>query len=72
MIDTIFRDEKQILPASTLMDGHYGQTGLYASVPCVLGKNGVEEMIVLNLTEEEQAAFCHTCQVMKDYMVKIQ
>ena len=72
MIHVIFHDEKQILPASTLMDGYYGQTGLYASVPCVLGKDGIEEVISLNLTEDEQTAFFHTCQVMKDHIAKIQ
>ena len=72
MIHCMFHDEKQIMPASTLMDGQYGEYGLYASVPVVLGKDGVEEVIRLNLTDAEKVDFQHTCQVMKEHIAKIQ
>jgi L-lactate dehydrogenase len=71
MISCIFHDEKQIFPASTLIDGHYGEAGLFVSVPCVLGKDGVEQIIDLNLTDEEQALFHQTCTIMKDNIAKI-
>ncbi|NCB32196.1 MAG: L-lactate dehydrogenase, partial [Clostridia bacterium] len=48
---------------STLLSGQYGQTGVYASVPAVLNRSGVAEVIELRLTEQEQALFnasCHT------------
>lgn len=72
MIHCIFHDEKQIVPASTLMNGQYGEYGLYASVPVVLGKDGIEEVIRLNLSDEEKVAFQHTCQVMRAHIAKIQ
>lgn len=71
MISCILHDEKQIFPASTLLDGHYAQSGLYASVPCVLGKDGVEEIIDLALTKEEQQEFAATCRVMKEHIALI-
>jgi len=71
MISCIFHDEKQIFPASTLIDGHYGEEGMFVSVPCVLGKDGVEEIIDLNLTDDEMARFNKTCTVMKENIARI-
>ena len=53
----LFGDEHRILPVSVLLDGQYGQHNVYASVPAVLGADGVEQIIELNLTPEEQAQF---------------
>ncbi len=63
MARCILADEKRILPASVLLDGEYGQSGLHAGVPCVLGRNGVERIVVLPLTPEEQAQFDASCAV---------
>lgn len=71
MISCIFHDEKQIFPASTYLDGEYGETGLYASVPVVLGKDGVDEIIKLNLDEKEMKEFHKTCSVMKEHIALI-
>lgn len=62
----IFADEKRVLPVSVLLKGEYGQQDVYASVPAVLGINGVEEIIELNMTKEEQAAFSASCKTMKE------
>ena len=62
----IFADEKRILPVSVLLNGEYGQSNVYASVPSVLGINGVEEIIELNLTGEEQEQFDASCKEMKE------
>lgn len=62
----ILGDERKILPVSVLLNGQYGQKGVYASVPAVLGKNGVEEIIELSLTEEEQEQFNASCETMKE------
>ena len=53
-------DEKAIMPASAELCGEYGETGLFAGVPCVIGANGVEQVIELPLTAEELATF-HSC-----------
>ena len=66
VVRAIFHDENRILPVSVLLDGQYGQHDVYASVPAVLSRNGVEDIIELNLTPEEQAQFDRSCQTMKE------
>ncbi len=56
MADAIFNDKKKILPCAAYLEGEYGIDGLYVGVPVVLGKNGIEKVIQLNLTPEEHAA----------------
>jgi len=56
MADAIFNDKKKILPCAAYLEGEYGINGLYVGVPVVLGKDGVEKIIELNLTPEELAA----------------
>ena len=53
----ILSDEKRILPISVLLNGEYGNKDVYVSVPAVIGKNGVEEIIELHLSPFEQKAF---------------
>ena len=62
----LFGDEHRILPVSVLLDGQYGQHNVYASVPAVLGADGVEQIIELNLTAEEQAQFDASCKTMQE------
>lgn len=64
---TIFHDENRILPVSVLLDGQYGQWDVYASVPAVLNKDGVADIIELNLTSEEQKKFRAFCKTMTDH-----
>lgn len=64
----ILRDEKRILPVSVLLDGEYGQTGVHCGVPCRIGKNGIEVIIELNLTQEEQQMLDASCQVIRKHI----
>lgn len=64
VVRAIFGDENRILPVSVLLDGKYGQHDVYASVPAVLNKNGVADIIELDLNEEEQVQFDASCQTM--------
>lgn len=66
VVRAVFGNEHRILPVSTLLEGHYGQTGVYASVPAVLSHDGVVEVIELNLTEEEQSQFAASCKTMHE------
>jgi len=56
MVDAIFNDRKKILPCAAYLEGEYGIHGLFVGVPVVLGANGIERVIELNLTEEELAS----------------
>ena len=60
MVRCILNDEKRIMPASTLLDGEYGEHDVFVGVPCLIGKNGIEQIMELPLTEAEKAQF-HSC-----------
>jgi malate dehydrogenase len=55
MVDAIVLDRKQILPCTAYLQGEFGIEGLYIGVPVKLGAAGIEEIVDLRLTEEEQA-----------------
>lgn len=55
MVDAIFNDRKKILPCAAFLEGEYGVKGLYVGVPVKLGARGVEKIIEIKLTPEEQA-----------------
>lgn len=57
LAQAILHNERAILPCSTELNGEYGQHGVYTSVPCVIGKNGVERIVEMKLSADEQAAF---------------
>lgn len=54
MTEAILKDQKRLLPAIAHLDGEYGYEGLYLGVPVVLGKNGVERIVELDLTDSEK------------------
>jgi len=56
MIDAIFHDRKKILPCAAYLEGEYGINGLFVGVPVKLGANGIEQIIEIKLTAEEQTA----------------
>ncbi len=56
MVDAILKDKKKILPCTAYLEGEYEIRGLFAGVPVKLGRNGIEQVIVIKLTEEEKAA----------------
>ena len=56
MVDSILLDKKRILPCSVLLQGEYGIDGLFVGVPVKLGAAGLEQIVQLTLTGDEQAA----------------
>ena len=64
VIRAIFHDESRVLPVSVLLDGEYGEKDVYASVPAVLDKDGVREILELNLTKEEQEKLYASCRTL--------
>jgi malate dehydrogenase len=55
MVESIVRDQHRILPVCVHLDGEYGISNCYLGVPVVLGKNGIEKIIELDLNKDEQA-----------------
>lgn len=56
MVEAVLLDKKRIMPTSVLLQGEYGIDGLYVGVPVKLGANGMEQIIEISLTDEEQAS----------------
>jgi malate dehydrogenase len=57
MAEAIIFDKRKIMPVCAKLTGEYGIKGLFVGVPCIVGRNGVEKVIELDLTDEEKAAF---------------
>src|SRR5262245_41966903 len=66
MLEAIFKDKKKILPCAAYLEGEYGIHGLYVGVPAKLGKNGIEEIIQIKLTSEEDAALKKSAAAVKE------
>ena len=64
----ILRDEKSILPVSTALHGEYGISDVSLSVPAIVGRNGVEELVPISLSEEERAKLSESAAVLKKTM----
>ncbi|MBW1731201.1 MAG: malate dehydrogenase [Deltaproteobacteria bacterium] len=56
MAEAILKDKKKILPCAAYLEGEYGISGLFVGVPVKLGKNGIEQIIEITLTKEENTA----------------
>lgn len=57
VVEAIVRDEKKVIPSCVLLEGEYGQNDICLGVPVIIGKNGWEKILNLDLNEEEQTAF---------------
>jgi malate dehydrogenase len=57
MVESILRDRRRVLPCAAYLDGEYGVSGLFVGVPVVLGNGGIERVLEIKLTPEEQAEF---------------
>lgn len=70
IVKSILYDEKRIWPLSVHLDGEYGQKDVAAGVPVVIGANGIEEIVQLDLVKEEEEQFSHSCDVIRGYLKK--
>lgn len=64
IVKTILNNGKEILTVSTKLEGEYGHDGLFIGVPAIINSNGVQELLNLPLTKEEQAQFDKSCDVL--------
>lgn len=70
MVESILKDKKKILPCAAYLEGEYGISNLFIGVPVKLGKNGVEEIIQIALTDEEKNALDKSAQAVKELVKK--
>ena len=72
MAEAILKDQRRILPTIAYLEGEYGYDGIYLGVPTILGANGIEQIIELDLTAEEKAALDNSAEAVKNVMLVLQ
>ncbi|MDZ5783782.1 malate dehydrogenase [Marinococcus luteus] len=68
MVEAILKDKKRVLPSIAYLEGEYGYNDLYLGVPTILGGNGLEKIIELELTDEEQNQLNTSADSVRDVM----
>jgi L-lactate dehydrogenase len=67
----VIKDEKSVLPVSTVLHGEYGIEGCAVSVPAIVGRNGIEDLVPISMSEEERVALDASASVLKANMADI-
>ena len=57
LVDSILNDQRKMIACSVMLDGEYGQSDICIGVPCIIGKNGIEEIVSINLNDSEKDLF---------------
>ncbi|RDI44245.1 malate dehydrogenase [Falsibacillus pallidus] len=68
MCEAVLKDQRRVLPAIAYLEGEYGFKGIYLGVPTIMGGNGLEKIIELDLTEDERAALAKSAESVKNVM----
>ncbi|MGC8549024.1 MAG: malate dehydrogenase [Acidobacteriaceae bacterium] len=66
MVEAILKDKKKIVPCAVYLEGEYGISGYYVGVPCKLGAKGLEQIVEIKLTPEEDAALKKSAAAVKE------
>ena len=66
MVESVLKDKKKILPCSVFLQGEYGVEDLFVGVPCKLGGNGLEQIIEITLTPDEDAALKKSAEAVRE------
>ncbi len=66
LVDSILNDQKKMIPCSVLLEGEYGQTDICMGVPCLIGKNGIEAIVDVNLDDKEKALFAKSADAVRN------
>ncbi|MAI76077.1 MAG: malate dehydrogenase [Pelagibacteraceae bacterium TMED65] len=70
MLESFLLDQRKILPCSAFLNGEYGYNDIFVGVPVIIGKNGVEEIIELNLSKESKKQFDDSVNSVNDLVKK--
>jgi len=71
MVDAIVNDSGRVLPASVYLEGEYGFSDLCLGVPAKIGKNGIEKVIEITLTQEQMLALSSSGQAVRSGIEKL-
>ncbi|WJS96961.1 malate dehydrogenase [Flavobacterium johnsoniae] len=65
LVDSILNDQKKMIACSVFVEGEYGQDDICIGVPCIIGKNGVEEIVDIKLNDQEKALFAKSADAVR-------
>lgn len=68
MCEAILKDQRRILPTIAYLEGEYGYEGIYLGVPTILGANGIEKVLELELAPDEKAALDQSVESVRSVM----
>ena len=68
MAEAVLKDQRRVIPAIAYLEGEYGYNGIYLGVPTILGANGIEKIIELELLEDEKAALDKSAEAVRTVM----
>ena len=71
MVEAILKDKRKILPCAAFLQGEYGFNDLYVGVPVKLGRNGIEQIVEITLTQEEAAALQNSANAVQELFDKL-
>jgi len=66
LVDSILNDQKKMIACSVLLEGEYGQSDVCVGVPCIIGRNGIEEIVDINLNDSEKALFAKSSDAVRN------
>lgn len=66
LVDSILNDQKRMIPCSVMLEGEYGQSDICIGVPCIIGRNGIEEIVDVQLNDAEKALFVKSADAVRN------
>jgi malate dehydrogenase len=71
MAKSILLDKKRLLPVAAFLDGEFSEKGIFVGVPAILGANGVEKVVEVELNSEEKIAFVKSAEAVKELVKEV-
>ena len=71
MVEAIVKDKKRVLPCAAWLTGEYGLQDVYCGVPCKLGRNGLEAILEVELSEQERTALHQSAEAVRGTMATV-
>lgn len=68
LVKSILKNERAVMPVSTVIDDYYGESGVAISVPCILGRRGVEQVLKVPFSKAEQQQFKRSCDTLRKFV----
>lgn len=66
LVDAILNDQKKMIPCSIYLEGEYDQNDICIGVPCIIGKNGIESIVSIELNDAEKASFAKSADAVRN------